>query len=94
MNDSVQLLDPTSELQSTRRQRHTPPPTLDDRKVALLDIGKARGDVFLDHLDQLFKDKGIETRRYVKPTNTRNAPAELSQTIATEADVVVEALSD
>lgn len=94
MTESVTLLDPTAELESTRRARLTPPTTLSGRTVALLDIGKARGDVFLDQLESRFAADGVSVQRYVKPTNTRNAPAELSQTLASEVDVVVEALSD
>lgn len=94
MTDSVRLLDPTSELESTRRARLTPPASLEQRTVALLDIGKARGDVFLDQLETQFQSRGINVARFSKPTNTRNAPTELSQKLASEADVVVEALSD
>jgi len=94
MTESVRMLDPTSELESARRARLKPPVSLDDRTVALLDIGKARGDVFLNQLESRFEADGISTRRYKKPTNTRNAPTELSQTLASEVDVVVEALSD
>jgi len=94
MTETLRLLDPTSELESTRRTRLAPPESLNDKTVALLDIGKARGDVFLNQLEARFEATGINTRRYIKPTNTRNAPTELSQTLAAEADVVVEALSD
>lgn len=94
MNDATSLLDPTSERTPTLRERLMPPPLLDGKTVALLDIGKARGNVFLDRLEARFNEHGLRVRRYAKPTNTKVAPTELAQSIATECDLVVEALSD
>ena len=94
MRESFTLLDPTSEREAAARARLTPPQSLEGRTVALLDIGKSRGNIFLDHLESRLGERGITVRRYAKPTNTRVAPAEVSQSIATECDVVVEALSD
>ena len=91
---SLQLHDPTAELSPTRRPRRAPLKSLDGKVVALFDIGKTRGDEFLDKLEALLKQRGIETARYAKPTNVKTAPIETLQTIATEADVVVVALSD
>lgn len=94
MSDSTILLDPTSELNPAQRQRLARPETLDGLKVGLLDISKARGDVFLDRIAELFDARGIEVKRYQKPTFARPAPTDLSQTIAAEVDVVVEGLAD
>ena len=91
---SVTLRDPTSETSSSFRARREPPASLDGLTIALLDIGKMRGDEFVDRLEQLFDERGIATKRYKKPTNTRTAPAEIIQDIVSEADVVVIALSD
>jgi hypothetical protein len=88
------LLDPTAERSPVNRPRRAPPPSLDGTAVALLDIGKARGDVFLDRLEVLLGERGIAAKRYKKPTNTRVAPTALAQQIAAECGVVVEALSD
>ena len=88
------LLDPTSELQPTQRDRRSRPQSLAGKTVALLDISKARGDIFLDHLDKKLGDIGIEVRRYRKPTFTRIAPADLKHRIVTECDAVIEALAD
>ena len=88
------LRDPTSETSSSFRSRKEPPESLDGKTVALLDIGKMRGDEFVDRLEQLFDERGIAIRRYKKPTNTRTAPPEIIQDIVSEADVVVIALSD
>lgn len=86
--------DPTAETASVMRPRRAPPASLDGVTVALFDIGKMRGDEFIDRLEVLFRERGIATRRYKKPTNTRVAPVELLEKIAEECQVVVIALSD
>ncbi len=93
MTTSV-LRDPTAEIAALKRQRLNPPTDLDGKVVALMDIGKMRGDEFIDRLEQLFEERGIATKRYKKPTNTRTAPSEMIQQIVRETDVVVVALSD
>jgi hypothetical protein len=91
---SFSMRDPTAETGSQRRPRVAPPATLDGATVALLDIGKARGSEYLDRLQALLSQRGIVSKRYRKPTNTRVAPVALLQQIATEAQVAVVALSD
>ena len=59
-----------------------------------MDIGKSRGDEFIDRLEGHFKKAGIATRRYAKPTNTKVAPIALMQQIAAEAQLAVIALTD
>ena len=93
INESI-LRDPTAETAPAVRARLQPPATLDGVTVALLDIGKSRGDEFVDHLQTLLDGRGIRWRRYRKPTNTRTAPVELLQQIARECQVAVIALSD
>ena len=88
------LLDPTSERTPTRRPRLPRPEKLDGLTVGILDIAKARGDVFLKRLGERLGERGIAYRHYAKPTNTRPAPLPLAQQIATEVDVVIEGLSD
>src|SRR6202049_3913802 len=84
------LLDPTSERSPTIRPRLPRPEKLDGLVIGLLDIAKARGDVFLERL----QERGIAVRRYKKPTNARPAPLPLQQQIATEVNLVIEGLSD
>ena len=91
---TIVLHDPTAELTSSIRPRLAPPASLDGKTVALLDIGKPRSDEFLDGLECLMAERSITTRRYAKPTNTRTAPIATLQAIASQADVVVIALSD
>ena len=88
------LLDPTSERAPAGRQHAPRPDALDGLTIGLLDISKARGDVFIDQLAGQMEARGLTVRRYRKPTYTRVAPDPLRQQIATECDVVVEALAD
>lgn len=88
------LMDPTSELSPAEREPLARPDSLAGKTVGLLDISKPRGNIFLDRIEDLLAQQGIKTRRYAKPTFTRVAPVELKQQIATECDVVVEALAD
>jgi hypothetical protein len=90
----TKLRDPTAEISPTRRARLAPPPSMDGKVVALMDIGKRRGNEFLDRLEGHFKKAGVPTKRYAKPTNTKVAPTELLQKIAAEAQLAVIALSD
>ena len=88
------LLDPTGELAPATRQRLARPDSLSGRTVALLDISKPRGDVFLDRLAELLSARGAQVERYRKPTFTKPAPIDLRQEIAMQCDVVIEALAD
>jgi hypothetical protein len=94
MSENVTLLDPTAETSPAIRERLAPPGSLEGLVIGVLDIGKVRGDVFCDEISKLLSEKGFTVKQYAKPTNTRTAPTDLAQTIATECDVVVEALSD
>ena len=94
MNTGLMLRDPTAETRrrcASARRRST---RLDGKTVALMDIGKMRGDEFIDRLEQLCQARGIATRRYKKPTNTRVAPREMIQEIAANCQAVIIALSD
>ena len=94
MNETYKLLDPTAEREPVKRRRLAPPSSLDGLTIGLLDIGKARGNVFIDRVEELLSERGITVNRYAKPTNTKVAPTALAQQIAGECDLVVEALSD
>ena len=88
------LLDPTAERSPGIRPRLARPERLDGLTVGILDISKPRGDVFLDRLDEMLSARGVQVRRYRKPTMTRPAPLPLRQRIAGEVDVVIEGLAD
>ena len=84
----------------------TPPPearpaprieSLSEKRVVLLDISKPGGNVFLDRLEALLKERyGVaEVIRRTKPTFTRRAPDSLSaELIGAKPDVLIEALAD
>jgi hypothetical protein len=88
------MRDPTAEITSDLRSRATPLAGLSGQTIALMDIGKMRADEFIDRLEQLCVARGVATRRYKKPTNTRVAPRELLEEIAAHCQAVVIALSD
>jgi hypothetical protein len=88
------LRDPTAETTAVKRPRVKPPSSLQGLTVALFDIGKTRSDEFLDQVEKRLAERGVKTRRYAKPTNTKVAPVEVMQKVATEADAVLIALSD
>ena len=88
------VLDPTGELSPVERSLVARPATLDGLTVGLLDISKARGDVFLDQIEARLVERGLATIRYKKPTFTKNAPIDLRHEIASQCDVVIEALAD
>lgn len=89
-----QLLDPTSEIVPQRRARVPRPGSLEGLTVGLLDIAKARGDVFLDRLDALLRERGVRIVRFRKPTFTKPMPVELVPQVVAGTDVVIEALAD
>ena len=89
---ALTILDPTSERDPAGRplaERSGRPST-----IALIDIRKPRGDVFLDALEVLIRDRGIRVLREAKPTFTKPAPADLRRVIAERCDAVIEALAD
>jgi len=88
------LLDPTAEQSPPSRERAPRLSSLKDRTIALLDISKARGDVFLDRIEEKLSNQGLAIKRYRKPTFARIAPIELKQEISTDCHAVIEALAD
>ena len=94
MNETTLLLDPTSEHAPPDRQPAALPRSLDGLTVGLLDITKAKGDLFLDQLGKRLAERGISVRHYAKLTSAKPAAPEVGQRIAGECDVVVEALAD
>jgi hypothetical protein len=90
----VKLLDPTSERSATTRERADRPASLTGKRVGLLDISKPRGNVFLDRIEELLRERGADVTRFNKPTFTKPAPVDLRHEIAAKCDVVIEALAD
>jgi hypothetical protein len=88
------LLDPTGELSPVTRARAARPASLDGLTVGLLDISKARGNIFLDRVASTLEARGHTVVRFAKPTFTKPAPIDLRHEISTTCDVVIEALAD
>lgn len=94
MSESRILLDPTDERSLAIRERAPRLESIDGRTIGLLDISKARGDVFLDRLEAGLRRGGASVLRYKKPTFTKPAPVDLRHEIAIHCDAAVEALAD
>ncbi len=91
---SRQLLDPTSERTVLERSLLPRPASLHGKTIGLLDISKPRGDVFLNRVEQRLTELGATVRRYKKPTFAKPAPIDLRHEIATQCELVIEALAD
>lgn len=90
----MRLLDPSGERAPASRPPAPRLDGLDGRTVALLDISKPRGDIFLDTLEGVLVERGAKVERFRKPTFTKNAPDDLRARIAERCDAAIEALAD
>ena len=88
------ILDPTSEKKMTARDLLARPKTISGQTIGLLDISKARGDVFLNQLESRLTTAGAKVLRFRKPTFAKPAPVDLRHEIATKCTLVIEALAD
>jgi len=88
------VLDPTNERRATTVERVGRPTSLKGLTVGLLDISKPRGNVFLNRIEELLTERGAKVLRFSKPTFTKPAPVDLRQEIATQCNLVIEALAD
>jgi hypothetical protein len=88
------LLDPTNERTVLQRSLLPRPASLQGKTIGLLDISKPRGDVFLNRVEQRLIELGANVLRYRKPTFAKPAPVDLRHEIATQCELVIEALAD
>lgn len=88
------VLDPTSEKKLTSRELLGRPSSIVGQTIGLLDISKARGDVFLNQLESRLTAAGAKVLRFRKPTFAKPAPVDLRHEIATKCTLVIEALAD
>jgi hypothetical protein len=70
------------------------PDVLAGRRIALLDITKARGAEFLDRVEERLRGHGAETFRIAKETFSKPASQEVIEEIALRGDLTVEGLAD
>jgi hypothetical protein len=70
-------------------------PSLNGKKIGLLDISKPGGSFFLDRLEELLltRYQAAEVMRVKKPTYTKNAPPAVIEQLR-GMDAVIEALAD
>ncbi len=88
------ILDPTGEREVAERQRLARPASIAGKRIGLLDINKPRGNIFLDQLERRLTADGATVLRFAKPTFTKPAPVDLRHEIATQCELVIEALAD
>jgi len=88
------LLNPTGEHEVVARKKAPKPITLDGITVGVLDIGKLRGDVFLDRLAERLGERGVAVKRYAKPGPNRPAVLETRHRMLAETQVAVIGLAD
>ena len=92
---SITLVNPMNE---TAPESATAAPRLKalrGRTIALLDISKPGGNIFLDHLERLLRDRHGVTSviRQMKPTFAKLAPPDVLEKVR-QSDAVIEALAD
>jgi hypothetical protein len=91
---AVTILDPTRESAPAGRPLASQRLRDGQATIALVDIRKPRGDVFLDELERLIAAQGHTVIRAAKPTFTKPAPPDVRAEIAARCDAVIEALAD
>ncbi len=93
----ITLVNPLDEASRTVASAAARLGTLEGKTIGLLDISKPGGNIFLDHLERLLRQRyGVASViRVTKPTFTKPAPdAVLSKLVDAECDAVIEALAD
>ncbi len=95
MSDSLVILDPTDERAPIGRRRATRPDRLQGT-LGIIDISKARGDIFCDEVERLLHARlpEIDIIRLRKPTFTKPAPADLRDEVEARCQAVIQALAD
>lgn len=95
MNDSLVILDPTDERTPIGRKLAARPNRLQGT-LGIIDIAKARGDVFCDELEQLVRQRlpELDIIRLRKPTYTKPAPENLRNEVGARCHAVIQALAD
>jgi len=88
------FLDPTSERRLAEMTRQQRPTDVSGKTIGLLDISKARGNIYLDRIADLLVERGAVVKRYIKPTFTKPAPVDIRHEIATQCEIVIEGLAD
>lgn len=95
MSNSLVILDPTDERAPIGR-RLAPRPNHLHGTLGIIDISKARGDVFCDEVERLVHTRlpELDVIRLRKPTYTKPAPEDLRKEVETRCQAVIQALAD
>ncbi len=75
------------------RDRAPPLESVSGKTIALMDIGKMRGDEFIDRLEQLCAERGIKTTQVQETNEHAGGSREMIKDIAETCDAVIIALS-
>ena len=94
MTEPVVLLDPTGEFAADAVNDAPRLAQVAGSTIALLDIAKPRGSIFLDRIEDLLRQRGATVVRYRKESYARVADDSLAFAIAARAHAVNEALAD
>lgn len=92
---SIALVNPMNETSPKFATAAPRLSVLQGRTIALLDISKPGGNIFLDHVERLLRDQyGVmSVVRQMKPTFAKPAPPDVLEMVG-QADAVIEALAD
>jgi hypothetical protein len=90
------MLDPTDKVERGEKKLAPRLDTLEGKTLGLLDISKAKGNFFLDRVEEILREQyGVkEVLRRMKPAVARTAPEELKKELTEKCDALIEALSD
>jgi len=89
------LFDPTAPPSRRVARLAARPASLDGKALGLLDIGKPKGDWYLEEVGALLAEHFAlrEVLFFRKPTYAKVAPPELAEEVARRCDAVVEGLA-
>jgi hypothetical protein len=90
------MLDPTDKVEREEKNLAPRLDTLEGKTLGLLDISKAKGNFFLDRVEEILREQyGVkEVLRRMKPAVARTAPEDLKKELSEKCDGLIEALSD
>ena len=94
-HESPVILDPTDERTPMGRQPAARPARLEGA-LGIIDIAKARGDVFCHEVERLVRERlpSLDIIRLRKPTYTKPAPSNLREEVGERCQAVIQALAD
>ncbi len=94
MTDKFIILDPTLEVETTRKERAPRPAAF--HTIGLLDNGKPNSDKLLKKVAAMLESRypGVQINYYRKPGAYRPAPNTLLDRVAAECDVAIVGIGD